>query len=44
MTQDTNVCQHVWDFKIINMEDSNMFVEICDKCSENINTLELFKD
>jgi hypothetical protein len=44
MESNVDVCKHEWNFKIVNMTDSNIFIEQCTKCDKNINTFELFKD
>jgi len=36
-------CKHIWNYEIINMGNSNYFIEKCEKCLMTIKTLELFK-
>ena len=38
------ICEHEWNFLVTPMKNSNLFIETCLKCLENIETLELFKD
>jgi hypothetical protein len=42
MKEIINACQHIWNFEITQMKDSNLFVETCLECSQVITTLELF--
>lgn len=44
MENNIDVCKHEWNFEVVNMIDSNIFIEQCTKCNKNINTFELFKD
>ena len=37
-------CDHVWDYKIKVMENSNIYIENCLKCLKIINTYELFDE
>ncbi len=37
-------CNHNWEYKVINMQESNYFIETCKKCLATIGTLELFNN
>jgi hypothetical protein len=37
-------CDHVWNYEIKIMENSNIYIENCFKCLKTIKTHELFKE